>query len=227
MGKAALVIGVRSKPVTNLGWEVSDVLNRKYPGMVANADFEQDWGVDYIDVRDPDSVEEVFSQHKPQVVVYCAGINKMTDVDNLHLRNQMNQHFLVNVTGMMNCLQAWIRNIRVTPGQFIGVVSNSARIPRTRSLPYCASKAAQAMALRVAARELAGVPGWVYGYEPGLVGNTPMTVGLPVEGPMHRMKGVGAEGVSKFRLAEMIVENIGNSNEAFNGVLFPFDAGEL
>ncbi len=63
------------------------------------------------------------------------------------------QHFDVNTTGVLHCLQATVPHLR--DGGAVAVVgSNAARVPRTGMLGYSASKAATAALVRAAGLEL-------------------------------------------------------------------------
>lgn len=114
--------------------------------------------------------------------------------------------------------------------RFVAISSNSAHIPRRGSMPYCASKAALSMALRVAARELANKNVAVWGYEPGLLAGTPMSEQTRRDfgtDPLHRMPGVSWEGLPVGDLAQQIVQDISTFSVAHNGLMIPFDGGEL
>lgn len=228
-----MIIGVRYQPAFNLGWLISDEMSGRFGYDYAKCfDLQETHGVDKLDVRDAACVEKAFLEHQPRHVIYCVGINEPTVVDNPLISANLTRHFDVNVTAMVRCLHNWLDYVPNSGqrGHFVAIVSNSSRIPRTRSLAYCASKAAQAMALRVAARELAGVPGLVYGYEPGFLAGTPMSAGVSArlgDVAPHRMRGVDREGLNPASLAELVVTNIERDYDALNGQLIPFDAGEL
>lgn len=176
---------------------------------------------------------------QPDHIVYTAGINEPGwDYD---------RHFAVNCTGAMKLLGAWrtvqselAQVVPVDPRRFnhyVAISSNSAHIARTNSGPYCASKAALSMAIRVAARELARENSQTiaYGYEPGLLAGTPMTtrtaarLGGPEDpfGPvLHRMPGVDGRGLDPVYLAGMVVRNLFSAGRQLNGCLLRIDAGE-
>ncbi len=123
-------------------------------------------------------------------------------------------------------------NRRSIPAKhFVVISSNSARIPRSQSLAYCASKAALSMSVRVSARYLAqqNHPVVVYGYEPGLLEGTPMTrmAQSGFAGSLHRMPNVRAAGLPAEGLARLIAFNLGQNGRALNGTLIPYDAGEI
>jgi NAD(P)-dependent dehydrogenase (short-subunit alcohol dehydrogenase family) len=147
------------------------------------------------------------------------------------------KHFATNVTGPMRLLNAWLGSLGAdVPGEqrvrhFVAISSNSARLPRSSSAAYCASKAALSMALRVKAREAAGKGSQVaiYGYEPGLLEGTPMTDATREQFPgvpLTRMRHPAlSNGVSTAGLAAMVAGNL-TQGLALNGLLIPFDADE-
>jgi len=200
-----------------------------------------------MDVTHSLRVKEVLQEVQPDIVVCTVGVNVPTEVDDPWLMTKLSDAFMTNVTGPMTLLGQFLHS-SVRPGRegavkkFIAISSNSARIPRTRSLPYCASKAALSMALRVAARELAPEGRcMVWGYEPGLLAGTPMTratearlgVGSSTEEgdyrfpALHRMKGVSSSGLPVEDLAARVVADAANFTVAYNGLIIPFDAGEI
>lgn len=200
----------------------------------------------YCDVRNVNSIKDCLAEAMPTYVVCTVGVNVPHQLRQAGMGLTMNEAFLVNVIGPMEVLHRFIAGpLRHEEREgkyrrrFVAISSNSARIPRTGSAPYCASKAALSMALRVAARELAPDP-WaplVWGYEPGLLAGTPMTEATlkqfsdPNEGlsvpPLHRMKGVGALGLPVAELAERIMYDVVYGSPGLNGCMFPFDSGEL
>lgn len=230
--QTALVLGVRSEPSFNLGWHISDELVKDLgPENVVNADWTEAPGVRHVNVRNWVSLDKLFETVQPQIVVYSIGVNRPAGVREIGVRDELVNSFNTNCLGMVQALYSWQAHFKKKSGtgQFVAIVSNSARIPRSRSLPYCASKAAQAMALRVAAREMRGNPGWVYGYEPGLLDGTPMTneARENFHGPLHRMQGVASSGLDAADLARLVAFNIKEVHAGLNGCLIPFDADEL
>lgn len=201
----------------------------------------------YCDLRNVNSIKDCLAEAMPTYIVCTVGVNEPHQMTKAGMGITMNEAFSVNVIGPMEMLHRFITSPTRHPQdgrgkyakRFVAISSNSARIPRTGSAPYCASKAALSMALRVAARELAeneGAP-YVWGYEPGLLAGTPMTeatiqhFGQPNGGlgvpPLHRMKGVGPLGLSVQELAERIMFDVVYGSPALNGCMFPFDSGEL
>lgn len=189
-----------------------------------------------LNVRSENSIKETLGKVEPDIIICTVGVNEPATIVERYLPLRMNDAFATNVIGPMEVLRhflscegsgAWNGSVR---RKFIAISSNSARIPRRGSLPYCASKAALSMALRVAARELAGTDTMVWGYEPGLLAGTPMTESTEqtfgLHG-LHRMPGVGPEGLLVGAVAAAIIADVANPSPAFNGTLIPLDAGEL
>lgn len=197
-----------------------------------------------LDVRNSGSINEILGAVCPDIVVCTVGINEPSSIESSYLGLVLQEAFSINVIGVLEVLRHfmkrpgsgyWNDGNGGTSKKFVAISSNSARIPRRRSLAYCASKAALSMALRVAARELAGAEPscQVWGYEPGLLAGTPMTTateqffgeGDP-ETVLHRMPGFPAGGLNPVQLAQQIVNDVANYTPALNGVMIPFDGGE-
>jgi NAD(P)-dependent dehydrogenase (short-subunit alcohol dehydrogenase family) len=180
-------------------------------------------------------ITEVLTETKPDIVVCTVGVNQPVDINDAFLPAKMHNSFETNVTGPMDLLRHFVASpVRLEREgivkKFVAISSNSARIPRRNSIAYCASKAALSMALRVAARELAGSQVAVWGYEPGLLAGTPMTqaVSAAFSGDrLHRMPGVPPNGLPPEDLARRIVQDLATFSYAHNGIVIPFDAGEL
>jgi NAD(P)-dependent dehydrogenase (short-subunit alcohol dehydrogenase family) len=104
-------------------------------------------------------------------IVYCPGVNKLEWIHEL-TTDSLTKTFDVNMFGFVNVLSALTE--RYTEGNVVSIVSDAAKNPMRGSMAYCASKAALAMAVRVAARELA--PRWrINGVSPSIVDDTLMT----------------------------------------------------
>lgn len=187
-----------------------------------------------LDLLHSPRISEVLAEFRPDVVVCTVGLNNPVDIMDEFLPAKMVSSFEVNVTGPMDLLRHFVASsVRPERGEavkkFIAISSNSARIARRNSVAYCASKAALSMALRVAARELAAEGRVaVWGYEPGLLAGTPMSLETAESfpGPLHRMPGVPLEGIPPADLARRIVTDLATFSYAYNGLVIPFDAGE-
>lgn len=225
------VLVVGSRP-GSLGSAVRDILQNK--GLrVATAGISGEEL--YCDVMSTTDTADVMNAVRPSQVVCTVGINEAYSLRADGFLGGVAEHLDVNLMGPIRLLQYWVHMLESTevgtmpgPKQFVAVSSNSAHIARRQSLAYCASKAALSMALRVAARELAGEGLLVYGYEPGLLAGTPMTAGSAdaFPGPLHRMPGVKPEGLSVRDFAATIVANLTHPNQALHGAMLRLDAGE-
>lgn len=225
------VLVVGSRP-GSLGSAVRDILQNK--GLrVATAGISGEEF--YCDVMSTTDTADIMNAVRPSQVVCTVGINEAYSLRADGFLGGVAEHLDVNLMGPIRLLQYWVHMLESTevgtmpgPKQFVAVSSNSAHIARRQSLAYCASKAALSMALRVAARELAGEGLLVYGYEPGLLAGTPMTAGSAdaFPGPLHRMPGVKPEGLSVRDFAATIVANLTYPNQALHGAMLRLDAGE-
>ena len=169
---------------------------------------------------------------RPDHIVCTAGRNE-PDPGSVDVRGWYENAFGANVIGPMRLLHAWYERGGEegwAKRHYVAVSSNSARVPRTGSGPYCASKAALSMALRCAAREYATVGGpTVWGVEPGLIAGTPMTdavaerfAGLP----LTRMRPPElSAGISPAVVADAVLMGL-RAGRAMSGVLLPLDADE-
>jgi len=189
----------------------------------------------HMDIGEPDRIAFVMNAVRPSQIVCTAGINESFSLRAEGLAGGMCDAFVVNALGPIRVLQEWMHMLETTevgtmpsPKQFVAISSNSAHIARRQSIAYCASKAALSMALRCAAREIAGEGVLVYGYEPGLLAGTPMTAGSvdAFPGALHRMPGVKPEGLSTRDFAATIVANLTHPNQALHGTMLRLDAGE-
>lgn len=196
----------------------------------------------YCDLTIGNQIKAMLGDLTPDYVVCTVGENSPGSIRDTYLQSRMAASYHANVIAPMQLLHCFLSSEqRPEPPnycrkKFVAVSSNSARIARSGSIPYCASKAALSMALRVAARDVAGAGPLIWGYEPGLLHGTPMTeqtikdfgnpaeaVGAPV---LHRMKGVGPTGLHPADLAQRIVLDLTYSGPGLHGCLFPYDAGE-
>lgn len=192
------------------------------------------------DLRSSLNCETLLNEVKPDHIVCTAGVNPPT-----HQQGSLNERnfgiwlyktYETNVIGPMQLLRSWVprigkqvasRDKTAYHPHYVVISSNSARIARSNSLAYCASKAALSMAVRCVARELGGDPCLVYGYEPGLLTGTPMTMQVQERFGDSPTRMVGApEGVHVPYAADVIARTLRTGGVALNGVLIPLDAGE-
>lgn len=189
----------------------------------------------FCEITNKSSIIEVLRETSPDYVVCTVGINEPAGIASHPLREHMANSFHINVIGPMELLRQFLEAPQSAGFQkrFVAISSNSARIARTQSIPYCASKAALSMALRAAARETARWEQYrrplIWGYEPGLLADTPMTVETADQFPgmpLHRMPGVGPEGLNPDTLAARVVRDLVYGGAGQHGAMFSFDAGE-
>lgn len=225
MKKRVLVVGARPN---SLGEAVANVASRRGYQVVTAGISGEDVRLNLLSsVTEIEVLRGILQGIDPHHVVCTVGINQPEAHEDADVSWWMRAHFEANVIAPLRLLDAWMPVASM--GHYVAVSSNSARIPRTRSMAYCASKAALSMALRVRARELGGAP-VVYGYEPGLLLGTPMTekTAAGFTGPLTRMKVPElARGIVVDDLAELMVQNLGHPGLALNGTLVPYDADEL
>jgi len=184
-----------------------------------------------LDVRDQRMIERVLEEVLPHHIVVTAGLNLSAETSHVDYPYLMRESFEVNVIGVMDVLGAWLRLAREVdqyqPKTFVAISSNSAHIARRNSGPYCATKAALSMAIRVAAREIAGKGPLVYGYEPGLLEGTPMTKSTSARfGPIQTRIPGAPDGLDPDEMAKTVVQNLIYPSRGLNGSLLRLDGGE-
>ena len=193
----------------------------------------------HMDITDDQSITDTMRTVDPHHVIITTGVNRGARMLDDHYAEHMRKSFEVNTIGPMVALQKFIVNaVRLHPirnekdpmSHFVVISSNSAHIARTGSAPYCSTKAALSMALRVAGRETASAD-WlaVYGYEPGLIAGTPMTADVRTRlgdhVALHRMPGI-VDGLDKIDVARVVASNLIQDGRIFNGTMHRLDAGE-
>jgi NAD(P)-dependent dehydrogenase (short-subunit alcohol dehydrogenase family) len=209
---------------------------------LATDEWEPDWPLDVTSETADDALWEIMRNNGVKHVVCTVGINHPTIA--WHCESALAEHLLINVIGVMRVLNAWLSSPVLEtedgPSHFVAISSNSARIARRNSLPYCTSKAALSMAIRCVAREYGGALRSIYCYEPGLiatratrevaerlsrVGNTGE---LRMPNELHRMPNQHdiPLGVHPAVVAEAIVNNLNTEGSMLNGTCIPFDGGE-
>lgn len=221
--RRVLVIGARSESLGEAVYERCLTI----PGWSAETAGVSGDEAMYCDaVREPFTIMQAIEDTRATDVVCTVGINEPAGIDDPGYARVMMESFSVNVVGPLNVLRACLRMPTITT--FSVISSNSAQIARRKSGPYCASKAALSMALRVAAREVAGEGGpYIYVYEPGLLHGTPMTEASAKEfsGPLCRIPG-SPEGLWTSDVADIIVRNIACPVGALHGSVQRIDGGE-
>lgn len=175
----------------------------------------------------------------PHAVVCTAGINEPSYSLTEDRPPDLGRSLLINVEVHMYALWHWLRAWRehpyatAFPLSWVSISSNSASIARSKSMAYCASKAALSMALRCAGRDMAGSPFSIYGYEPGWIDGTPMSEAKeeelaedstsPGDTKLHRIP--GDRTVSTDDMSAIIINNL-DLDRSLNGTLLRVDGGE-
>ena len=238
-----LVVGVRPG---SLGWHVSE--RAQAEGFdVTCADIKGGYLPEYeraviqLDVTTMPS-QDRFWVRAPHFnsVVYAAGVNEEGSAFADNWRAVMARQMAVNFAGAMETLQRWVGNgaVKRANNHFVTIASNSAYIPRSTGMGYCASKAAVVMAMRCAAREYASnnhqamFPS-IYTYSPGWLNGTPMSEQVR-ERLYQKQQGLkphripGGVGVDPASLAQIIVRNLSiGDGRLLNGTDIRLDGGEI
>lgn len=225
-----LVVGARPRSIGSAIAKVAE--SKEYKVVLAgihNEDVKMDVVADAIG-----SLREKLVRINPDHIICTVGMNMPESAMADDPADWYRWHFETNVTGPMRLLQAWtdVNKDRSMLKHYVAISSNSARVPRTASAAYCASKAALSQALRVKAREGEGGDKWgvvVYGYEPALIAATPMTEEAAHKwgaDNLTRMRGSGlARGIWVGSFAQYVVHGL-HLGPAMNGMLVPFDGDE-
>lgn len=191
----------------------------------------ENYGLDLTITAD---VREFFKHGDYRDVVCTVGIN--WDDDSGTWGKVLKESMAVNAIGPLYAAKAWAVGLRTansdgdSSGQFVAIGSNSAHIARSRSVAYCASKAALGAGLRSLGRRLAqeGQQQRIWGYEPGWLDGTPMSdrvVGRLAEGVApHRIP--GGSGISVAALASRILFDLNGMGASMNGTMQRFDGGD-
>lgn len=244
MKKYALVVGAR--PYSLGEAVVSRLQGEGWTVRTAGLHHE-----DYrLDIHDEAKCNGMLQSHAkehgaiPHAVICTAGVNDALPFD-AKLKNGLwgdilDNSLSVNATGPLTLLRAYARvaeNVQSMeetlggspgPRHFVAISSNSANIARTRSVAYCASKAALTMGVRVAAREYAPDRCLsAYVYEPGWIEGTAMSMDvterLGKDAAPHRIPAGQGIGIDSF--SRMIVNNLDTGMD-LNGCALRVDGGE-
>lgn len=216
----------------SLGAAVAEEAKKVVPGQRLNEVITAGIGLEnqIMDVTGFNDVWDALLAIKPTHIVVTTGINVGDEIGQGDYSEFLRKSLMVNTVGVMNVLDVWIA-LRAdseieSPTAFVAISSNSAHIARRNSAPYCASKAALSMAMRCAARELAGSP-LVYGYEFGLLAGTPMTQITEARfGPAQTRMPGAEKGLNVRDAASAIVGNLLHPWQGLNGAMLRLDAGE-
>jgi len=151
-------------------------------------DVIQPYGEDKVNVRDWRAMDDLVASEIEQGrmwthVVYSVGIPDLHNIRSEKFQDYLEEIFNVNTFGFTRLMSALARY--QTHARVVVVVSDAATTPMRGSLAYCSSKAALAMAVKCAARELA--PHFeVIGVSPAVVEGTGMTEWIDAHVPIFR-----------------------------------------
>lgn len=235
MEKRLLVVGARPH---SLGYHVASLASAA-GWMVSTAGVHEEDVP--LDVVKPSPLHRLMEEEQPHSIVCTVGINiPNSSVLRPSFDRSFTEQMEINCFGPIRVLREWTRFWKrqlvstyedqgwQVPMHFAAISSNSARIARSTSAGYCASKAALSMALRCIARELAEERFSIYSYEPGWLDSTPMSQDLQREiadgAPLHRIP--GERTLNPVSLAGMIVHNLSTENRWLNGCTLRLDGGE-
>jgi NAD(P)-dependent dehydrogenase (short-subunit alcohol dehydrogenase family) len=183
-----------------------------------------------VDLENAAQVVNVFRKEHFDHVVVASGVNRDANILRMGLHRIMSESFATNCSGPMVALQAWLKAQKETPkGHFVVLGSNSAYIPRSESLAYCASKAALNMAIRTAARYMADKGPTIWAVDPGWVEDSYMSREFlrkrQSDVPPHRIP--GNRTLQAGDLAYFIYQQVEADARYLNGCTLRLDGGEI
>lgn len=218
--KTLLIWGARKK---SIGDGVAKMWRDMFDGHVVTAGISGEENY-LVHTSDDEEVRGLYSEVKPDHVLCTIGRNESLEEYAGPMEGWLQDLFDANVTTPMSLLNTWLDCDPPKGGHYVVISSNSAHIPRSQSMAYCATKAALSMAVRCAARDLqkANFDLTVYGWEPGLVKGTPMSDGKGGT----RMLGL-PQGISRRSLAHQIVSALAFGGPEYSGTLIRLDNGEV
>lgn len=148
----------------------------------------------------------------------------------------LDHQLMVNAYGPIRLAQYWAgisRYYNIGHVSFVAISSNSAHVPRSTSVGYCASKAALSMGLRCLGRQYAketpgeGAQVRIWGYEPGYIFGTPMSKEkFGISKPNHRMPD-GRYGLYSAQLASRILDDVWHHSSMMMATMQRIDAGDM
>lgn len=197
----------------------------------------------HLDVSDARAVDRWFARYSGYLhgwrdihVVYSAGVNYLEWIGRID-PDKMADVINTNLCGFISVLNGLRRYTH--PSSLVRVVSvssDAAVRPMRTSIAYCASKAGQEMAMRVAARELGG-SGWsINSVAPGMTEGTGMTAYVDKRVPevrewsaeyaaeYERQQAVQSERILRDDVAKLVLEVL-RMPRSVNGATFTINGG--
>lgn len=188
--------------------------------------------------ENPDNIQSGYFSSGPFTDVVCTiGVNVESVVGTSTFGSSIETSLSINALAPLLAAEAWLESIRrvaesrpLEMFQFVAISSNSAQIPRSMSVGYCASKAALTMGMRCLARQVADIRNVsLFVYEPGWIEDTPMSEAVMERIgslPAHRIPGQ-RKGIRKSELVNMICDDLYLASPLLNGTVRRVDGGEI
>jgi len=175
-----------------------------------------------LDVTKQGTIDRYLKIHGPfDLVVYSVGMQKLQTINKIDM-STVHHIFDLNVNGYLRVITSLVKHQH--GGRVCAVVSNASHTPMRGSIAYCTSKAALAMAVRCAARELA--PHWVMtGVSPGVVDETPMT--KSVDQQVMEVRRWDREQMMEYELSMVPMGRRVTKQEVAETVMFALTAPEM
>jgi len=159
---------------------------------------------DYIygrDVRDPVRTWGETPPNDLDVLINCAGVNRLGWLENFAERD-WDDVMDTNVKGIFKMVQWCLPSLTDTKGTIINIVSNASHVPMTCSSAYNASKGAAHILTLQMARELGKRHGiTVFGISPNKMAGTEMSRAL--EPQVEALRGWTPEEARAYQLAAL------------------------
>lgn len=148
------------------------------------------------------TAEKVFSGEKIDVLVNCAGVNRIGMLEDFEAED-WDLVVDTNAKGIYNTSKVLLPWLIESKGTILNIVSNASHMPMTGSIAYNASKgAAHIMTLQMA-RELTRRHGiTVFGISPNKLAGTGMS--LDIEEQVCRTRGWTPEEAKKYQLDSLL-----------------------
>lgn len=196
-----------------------------------------------LDVSDAKAVERWFFRRSGSLyawrgihVVYSAGVNYLEWIGRID-PDKMAEVINTNLCGFISVLNGLRRHTHPdTRVRVVSISSDAAVRPMRTSIAYCASKAGQEMAMRVAARELGG-SGWsINSVAPGMTEGTGMTAYVDKRVPevrgwsaeyaaeYERQQAVQSERILRDDVAKLVMSVL-RMPRSVNGATFTINGG--
>jgi len=154
-----------------------------------------------LDVRCPVMSGLDFNGEKLDVLVNCAGVNRIAWLEDL-TKELWDETIGINAYGFVAMTQALLKPLSAAKGTVLNIVSNASHMPMRGSAAYNASKGAAHILTLQMARELYGRHGiTVFGISPNRLAGTPMSD--EIDRQVVEQRGWTLEEARKYQLAAL------------------------